>query len=95
MDSRRPNKLKFTKDDETHAAINNKMFKRLGYINNQLYEVELSNPEIEHAEPIIVGFFSLQYDTLKMLACYNNFLLTKYVILTSLRRWKWIPTHCI
>ena len=38
---------KYTKDKKTHAAINIKMFKRLGLINDQLYEVELAKTEIK------------------------------------------------
>ena len=43
------------------------MFKRLGYINDQLYEMELVKSEYEHQEPKIVGFFTVQYAKLKML----------------------------
>ena len=32
------------------------MFQRLGYINDQLYEVELGKSEIEQNETINVGF---------------------------------------
>ena len=50
-----------------------KFFKHLDYINDQLYEVELAKAEIEHREPIIVGFFILQYAKLRMLELYYNF----------------------
>ena len=43
------------------------MFKRLNHITDQPYEVELVKSEIEHREPIIVGFFILQYAKLRML----------------------------
>ena len=49
------------------------MFERLNHINDQLYEVELVKPEIEHREPIIVGFFILQYAKQRMLEFYYNF----------------------
>ena len=49
------------------------MFKRLNHITDQLYEVELVKTEIEHREPIIVGFFILQYAKLRMLELYYNF----------------------
>ena len=49
------------------------MFKRLNHITDQLYEVELVKSEIEHREPIIVGFFILQYAKLRMLELYYNF----------------------
>ena len=58
----------------THGAINTKFFKRLDHINDQLYEVELAKAEIEHREPIVVGFFILQYAKLRMLEFYYNFL---------------------
>ena len=57
----------------THGAINTKMFKRLDHINDQLYEVDLAKAEIEHREPIIVGFFIFQYAKLRMLQFYYNF----------------------
>ena len=49
------------------------MFESLGYIDDQLYEVELVKLEIEHKEPLIVGFFMLQYAKLRTLELYYNF----------------------
>ena len=49
------------------------MFKRPNHITDQLYEVELVKPEIEHREPIIVGFFILQNAKLRMLELYYIF----------------------
>ena len=49
------------------------MFKRHNHITDQLYEVELVKSEIEHREPIIVGFFILQNAKLRMLELYYNF----------------------
>ena len=45
---------KYLSDGKIHGAINNKMFKHLSYVNDQLYEVEFLKSEIEHREPIIV-----------------------------------------
>ena len=64
---------KYLTDEKTHSAINSKMFKRLNHINDQLYEVELVKPEIEHREPIIFGIFILQYAKQRMLELYYNF----------------------
>ena len=64
---------KYLSDEKTHAAINSKLFKRLDQVNNSLYEVELTKTEIEHKEPIIVGFFFLQHAKLRMLELYYNF----------------------
>ena len=58
---------KFLNYEKTNSAINSKKFKRLNHIAHQLYEVELVKSEIEHREPIIVGFFILQYAKLRML----------------------------
>ena len=49
------------------------MFKRLNLITDELYEVELVKTEIEHREPIFLGFFILQYAKLNMLELYYNF----------------------
>ena len=38
-----------------------------------MYEVELVKSEIEHREPIIVGFFILQYAKVRLLELYYNF----------------------
>ena len=60
MDRSRHTVAKYLTDEKAHSAINSKMFKRLNHITDQLYEIELVKPEIEHREPIIVGFFILQ-----------------------------------
>ena len=57
-------------DEKTHRAINTSLFKRLDFINEQLYEVKLAKAETEHREPIIVGFFILQYAQLRVLELY-------------------------
>ena len=73
MDRSRHTVTKYLNDEKTHSAINSKMFKRLNHITDQLYEVELVESEIEHREPIIVGFFILQCAKLRMLELYYNF----------------------
>ena len=73
MDRNRHTVTNYLTDKKTHAAINSKLFKMLDHLNNSLYEVELAKGEIEHKEPIIVGFFILQYAKLRMLELYYNF----------------------
>ena len=51
--------IKYLKDEKTHGVINNKVFKRFSWKNNQLHAVKLFELQIEHKEPIIVGFFIL------------------------------------
>ena len=73
MDRSRQTVTKYLNNEKIHNAINNKLFKRLNFITDQLYEVELVKSEIEHREPIIVGFFILQYAKFRMLELYYNF----------------------
>ena len=72
MDRSRHTVTKYLSDEKTHAALNSKLFKWLDHFNNSLYEVEIAKAEIEHKEPIIVGFFILQYAKLRMLELYYN-----------------------
>ena len=73
MDRSRHSVTKYLNDEKTHSAINDKLFKQLNFITDQLYEVEFVKSEIEHREPIIVGFFILQYAKLRLLEFYFNF----------------------
>ena len=73
MDQSRHTVTKYLDDEKTHSATINKLFKRLNFITGQLYGVELVKSEIEHREPIIVGFLILQYAKLRMLELYYNF----------------------
>ena len=73
LDRSRHTVTKYLSDEKTHSAINNKMFKRLNHINDNLYEVEMAKAEVEHKEPIIVGFFILQYAKLRMLELFYYF----------------------
>ena len=73
MDRSRYTVTNYLNDEKTHGAIHTKLFKRLDYINDQLYEVELAKAVIEPREPIIVGCFILHYAKLRMLELYYNF----------------------
>ena len=73
MDRSRHTIIKCLNDEKTHKAINELLFKRLNTVEKDLYEVELLKSTIEHREPIIVGFFILQYAKLRMLELYYNF----------------------
>ena len=66
MDCSRHTVTKSLSDEKTHGAINTKLFMRLDHMNDQLYEVKLAKAEIEHREPIIVGFFIFQYAKLRI-----------------------------
>ena len=73
MDRSKHTMTKYLGDEKTHKAINNQFFMRLNIVAKDLYEVELVKSTIEHREPIIVGFFILQYAKLRMLELYYNF----------------------
>ena len=47
MDRSRLAVTKCPSDEKTHGAINNKLFKRMCFINDQLFEVELVESDIE------------------------------------------------
>ena len=61
MDQSQHSVAKYLTDENTHAAINSKLFKKLDHVKISLYEVELAKAQIEHKEPMIVGFFNLKY----------------------------------
>ena len=73
MDRSRHTITKYLNDEKKHKAINGPLFKRLNTVQKDLYEIELLKSKIEHKEPIIVGFFILQYANLRMLELYYNF----------------------
>ena len=73
MDKSRHTITKYLNDEKTHKAINEPLFRRLNTVEKDLYEVELLKSTIEHREPIIIGFFILQYAKLRMLELYYNF----------------------
>ena len=58
---------KYLNDEKTHSAKNSKMLKPLSHNTDQLYEVELVKPKIKHKQPIVVGFFILQYAKQRLL----------------------------
>ena len=61
---------KYLKDNKTHGAINNSLFKCLSYKKDQLFEVELVKSEKEHKEPNIVEFFILRCVKMRSLELY-------------------------
>ena len=48
MNRRRNAVTKNLSDEKTHGVIKDEIFKRLGFIDDQLYEVEFVKSEIEH-----------------------------------------------
>ena len=73
MDRSRHTETLYLNDEKMHKAINNRVFRRLNSVSTDIYEVELVKSTVEHRDPIIVGFFILQYAKLRMLELYYNF----------------------
>ena len=73
MDRSRHTETLYLNDEKTHKAISNRLFRRLNNVTPDIYKVELAKSTVEHREPIIVGFFILQYAKLRKLELYYNF----------------------
>lgn len=74
MDRNRHNQTRYVKEATAATLINNKQFKDYNQVSDNLFEVTSSKVRIVHKEPIVVGFFILQYAKLRMLELYYNFL---------------------
>ena len=72
MDRSRHTITKYLNEEISQKAINEPLLKRLNAVEKDMYEVELLKSTIEHREPIIVGFFILQYARLRMWQLYYN-----------------------
>ena len=73
MDRSRHTVTKYFSDGNTYVAINSKLLKKLDHVNNALCEAKLAKAQIEDNDPIIAGFFILQYLKLRKLKWYWNF----------------------
>ena len=58
---------------EVDKLVNEWTFKNLKVLPSSIYEVEVVKSEVNHKEPIIVGFFILQYAKLTMLQLFYKF----------------------
>ena len=76
MDRSRHTTTKYVKGPQVDKFINNRFFKTLNELPEEIYEVEMSKTPIEHKEPINVGFFILQYAKLTMSQLKYNFFST-------------------
>ena len=85
---------KYLSDEKTIAAINSKIFKRLGFIYEQLYEFELPKSEFERKEPKFVGFLFCTMQSWEGLTCITTFS-RSIAMLQSMKSYKWIQIRCI
>ena len=57
LDRFRHTVIKYLNDENTYAANISNFFKQLNHAKRSFIEVDLTKTDIEHKEPIIVGFF--------------------------------------
>ena len=70
LDCSRHTVTKYLNDEKTQSSIYSKVFKHFNHIKDQLCEVEVVKPEIEHRQSNYVGFFILHYVKQRMLEFY-------------------------
>ena len=73
MDPSWNNVTKYLSYEKTLAADNKNLAMKLDHLINSMYKAELSKAQINHKEPILVGFFNLQYAKLRTLQLYYKF----------------------
>ena len=73
MDRSRHTRTKYVTGSSVNNSVNETTFRKFNELPNEFYEVELGKSKVEHKEPIIVGFFILQYAKLVMLELVYNF----------------------
>ena len=68
MDRGRHRLTSYLKDEKALTAISNKFFKRLNYLNDNLFKLESLKSGVDHKELFsLVFFFILQFAKLRML----------------------------
>ena len=73
MDRTKHRNTVYATDSKADKLINLKTFHSLNTIEDDVYEVTSLKSSIVHKEPLILGFFILQYAKLRMLELYYNF----------------------
>ena len=73
MDRSRHTKTVFSAENGVDRLINNKLFTNLNEISSDVYEATMMKSSVTHSEPIVLGFFILQYSKLRMLELVYNF----------------------
>ncbi len=74
LDRRKHKTVQYAADDTIHKLINKSNFHSYDEITDSVYEVTMSKKTILHKDPIVLGYFILQYAKLRMLELYYNFL---------------------
>ena len=67
MDRSKHSKTQYVVGAEVDKLLNERNFKNLNVLPSAFYEVDMVKSEVNHKEPIINGFFILQFAELTML----------------------------
>ena len=73
MDRSEHSKTQHVVGAEVDKLVIEQKYKILNVLPSSIYEVEMFKSEVNHKEPIIVGFFILQYANLTTLRLFYNF----------------------
>ena len=73
MDRSKHSSTKYANDSTVDNLLNNRLFKEANTVAGGVYEVTMAKAQITHKEPIVLGFFILQYAKLRMLELVYNF----------------------
>ena len=71
-----------------------KIFRKLDHVNNPLNGDELAEAQIEHTNPIVLGFMILQNAKLWNLEFYQSFF-TKLCDLNKIELSNWMQIRCV
>jgi hypothetical protein len=74
MNRKKHKQVSYVEDINVHQRINKASFYSCNEISSNLFEIVSTKNTIRHKEPIVLGFFILQYAKLRMLELYYNFL---------------------
>ena len=73
---------RYFNNDKTHSAPKSKFSRKLDHAEHQLYDAELPKAEIEHKEPVAIGFFPTKSKTTDVCALlefsWKNFAMEMY-----------------
>ena len=65
--------VKYCTEIGTSALINNKRFRQLDVVTEDAYEIEMNKSVVKYTLPLHIGLFVYQYDKLRMLQLYYDF----------------------
>ena len=60
MDRSQQTLQNYLSDEQTHVANSSKLLRKVNHVKIAKFEVELAQTEMEHRDPIVVEFFTLQ-----------------------------------